>query len=560
MKRLWMLPALAALVTLAKPAHAVIDTKNANYADSYIDLTLPGTGAPIKFQRHYQSRSIFVGMLGFGWCSDYETTLEKLPEDRLKLTECGAGQEVYYSPAKFDEKSTNSVVDAIVAHYKKTNPGASQQTVETLRGQVRENADLRLEWAKSAGLKFPETKKGSVYAADNLLVEKIEFDGTYYTRTVADGTLQKFDSAGHLIFIYDRNSNYLKLSYTADKLSEIVDNAGKKLSLVFYPNSKRLKEINGPSNTKVTYKYKGEDLSEVKTMWGTTYTYEYDDTHNVTKINFPDGTFKALTYNQKNDWVTSFTDRLMDPKAKSCTERYSYEVDKEEPKNHFWTIVVKKCGTEVVNESRFEFWYKQLADGRKALSRVLTKGPTDTLDVTYHPEFGRPTIIKKNAQTTTFDYYKNGLIREKTTANVRMLYEYQNQYSKVSKVSAEFFDTKGKVARKRETTFGYDEKANLRTAQNSDGQSVKLTYDGRGRIATITDQALKEVQIKYDERTGKPAQIIRPKVGMINVAYKSTGEISQVKSNDDPAVAVQIASTFNNLLDIIAPATSELNL
>jgi YD repeat-containing protein len=141
-----------------------------------------------------------------------------------------------------------------------------------------------------------------------------------------------------------------------------------------------------------------------------------------------------------------------------------------------------------------------------------------------------------------------------------MNFEYKNSFNKVSKVNTEFFDGKGKVAKKRETLFAYDNRGNLADAKNSDGQSVKLTYDQRGRISTITDQAKKEVQIKYEERTGRPAQITRPKVGTIAVTYKANGEINKVESNDGAAVATQVASTFNNLLDIIAPATSEMNL
>ena len=185
---------------------------------------------------------------------------------------------------------------------------------------------------------------------------------------------------------------------------------------------------------------------------------------------------------------------------------------------------------------------------------------TDTLDVTYHPEFGRPVSIKKNGTVTTFAYFPNGLVHEKTTSASRLSFEYKNQFNKVSRVLAEFTDAKGKAFRKRDTTFSYDAKANLVFAANSDGQTVRLSYDVRGRIATIVDQAKKEVLIKYDEKLGKPSIITRPKLGAISVTYKASGEINKVESKDGPIVAVQVASTFNNLLDIIAPATSELSL
>ena len=561
MLRNWTLsaPILALATLLAMPSvgHAIVDMKNANYTDTWVDITLSGTGYALRVTRTYNSRSVFNGMFGFGWCSDFETVIEKLPEGRLKLTECGAGQEVIYSPGKFDQASLQTTTDAIIAHYKKKNPQATAGTIDTLRRQLLTSDSLRAEWAKDANLTVPEAQKGTVYTADNLGVEQITFDGAAYTRLLSDGTSQKFDGTGHLTAFYDKNGNYLKLSYNGSMLKDIIDNTGKKLAFSFYPN-RRVKEIVAPGNIRSEYKYKGEDLIEVKNMWKNLYTYQYSDTHNLTRINFPDKTFKALTYNEKKDWVTSFTDRANNGTA--CNESYQYEVDKETPRDHFWSIATKKCGTEIVNESRFEFWHKTHANGKKYLARALTKSLSDSLDVTYHPDFGRPLSIKRNGVTTTFEYYQSGLIKEKTTATARMIFEYKNQFNKVSKVKTDFFDDKAKVVKVRETVFNYDGKSNLVTAQNTDGQSVRLTYDDRGRIASIADQAKKEVMIKYDEKTGKPAQITRPKVGTINVSYKANGEINKVESTDGPTVAVQIASTFNNLLDIIAPATSELNL
>lgn len=556
MKRIWLISTLLATFAFSTQSHAIVDMKNSNYGDSWLDISIPGSGYSLRVQRFYNSRSVFIGMFGFGWCSDFETSIEKMPEGRLKLVECGAGQEVMFSPAKYDTKDYEKAISDIIAFYKKKNPTATADTIKAFNEELRIYSEVRSQWAREAKIAIPEVKKGVVYSADTLQVEQIVFDGSLYTRTLADGTSQKFDSNGRLTTIYDKNGNFLKLSYSGDILKEMIDNNGRKLTFVF--QNKRVKEITGPNGAKAEYKFKGEDLAEVKNMWKNTYSYEYDDTHNLTKINFPDGTFKALTYNQKNDWVTSFTDRAVGGIA--CKETYTYEVDKENPRDHYWSTALKKCGNEVKNDARFEFWHRTGSDGKKYLSRVLTKSLTDSLDVTYHPEHGRPTVVKKNGITTTFDYHKNGLIREKTTANTKMVYQYENPFNKVSRVDTEYFDAKGKVVRKRETTFNYDNKANLVAAKNSDGQAVTLTYDARGRIATITDQAKKEVQIKYEEKTGKPSTITRPKVGSINVTYKPNGEIDKVKSDDGPTVAVQIASTFNNLLDIIAPATSELNL
>lgn len=548
---------MAATLLVSLNSFAVVDMKNANYSESWIDVTVPGSGVDFKIQRHYNSRSTFSGMFGYGWCSDYETTLERTPEGGLKLQECGAGQEISYQPARSDGKGVDVTVKQIMDYARKTNRTATPAYFETLRLQLLENAGLRQRWAVEAKLRIPEAKKGAVYEASTLEVEKITYDGNYFTRTLTDGTLQKFDREGRLVFVYDKNGNYVKMVYNGGLLRELVDNNARKLSLS-YSTNKKVREITGPGQIKAEYTFKGEDLVEVRNMWKNKYAYKYDDLHNLLRVDFPDKTFLALTYNKNNDWVTSFTERAVGGPA--CTELYTYEVDKKAPDDHYWSIANKKCGKEIQNQARFEFWHKKRSDGKRFLHRVLTKSNTDSLDVTYHAELGRPVQIKKNNQVTTFGYYPNGLIQWKSTDQFKMNFDYKNQFNKVSKVVTEYYDAAKKVNKKRETVFRYDNKANLVFASNTDGQTVALTYDLRGRIASITDQAKKEVRIQYEERTGKPASITRPSVGTIQVTYKPNGEILKVDSKEGPTVAVQVASTFNNLLDIIAPATSELSL
>jgi len=94
MTRFWISAALlmtTATILLPTTGHAVVDMKNANYADSWLDMSLGGTGYTLRVQRFYNSRSVFSGMFGFGWCSDWETNVEKTPEGRVKLVECGVG-------------------------------------------------------------------------------------------------------------------------------------------------------------------------------------------------------------------------------------------------------------------------------------------------------------------------------------------------------------------------------------------------------------------------------------------------------------------------------------
>ena len=95
-------------------SYAMIDMRNANYSDSWIDLQIKNSGYDLKIQRTYNSRTLFSGVFGFGWCSDFETTLSVTSENTLRVTECGAGFELDYAPANYDGKDfeKNIIIDA----------------------------------------------------------------------------------------------------------------------------------------------------------------------------------------------------------------------------------------------------------------------------------------------------------------------------------------------------------------------------------------------------------------------------------------------------------------
>jgi YD repeat-containing protein len=541
---------------LSLSAHAIVDMRNANYSASWVDLEIPGSGYELKVNRTYNSRSLHNGIFGFGWCSDFETKIDVTPEGNLKLTECGAGQEIYYLPREFSRKEIDKTVGQIVSALR-TKKKMDETSLKNLEKDLPTNHNLRAKYAQD--LKIAITiKEGTQFFANSKEVENVVFAKGYYTRNIIDGSSQRFAKDGRLTHIYDKNGNFLKFDYDKETLKEVVDNNGRRLNFKFY-NNKKIKTITGPNSSVVEYKYENlDDLSYVKNAWGNVYTYIYDDMHNMTKATWPaakagePSTFIALTYNKKNDWVTSFVDRT------GCREDYSYEDSPTDPKNHYWSIVKKTCGKEIVTESKYEFWHKTRGDGENYLYRVSSVINGNATEVTYHETFGKPVTIRRNGEVFTFDYYPNGQVKVKSSRVSKFIYEYSKENNKVSLVTAVALNEKGKPTRTLKTSFKYDSKGNLTYASNTDGQSVEMSYDLKGRIATIKDHAKKFVKIQYDEKSGRPGIVSRPGLGTINVSYKPNGEIEKVNSNEGPSVAMQVASTFNNLLEIISPATAEV--
>ncbi|GIL18792.1 MAG: hypothetical protein BroJett040_25430 [Oligoflexia bacterium] len=540
---------LLILLLITSSSFAIVDMKNANYSNTWVDLEIPGSGYDLKVSRTYNSRSLFNGFFGFGWCSDFETKIEVTAEGNLKLTECGAGQENYYFPREFSRKDIDKTISQIVDRLKASKK-MDGKSLKKLAQDLVTDHDLRAKHAYEMKIAI-QVKEGSQFFVNGKQVENIVFAKGYYTRNMVDGSSQRFSAQGHLTYIYDKNGNYLKFDYDKNQIKEASDNNGRRLQFKYYTNNK-IKSITGPNNLSVEYKFANmDDLSWVKNAWGNIYNYEYDDLHNLTKASYPDGTSIAIKYDKKNDWVTGFTDR------EKCTEDYGYEFSDSDPKNHYWSTVKKTCGKEVVNESKHEFWYKDRADGEKFLQRVSSNINGNVTEIAYHEVFGKPIMIRRNNETNTYEYYPNGQVKAKISKYTKLTYDYDKVTKKVSEVSTVTTNEKGKVVANKKTLFKYDQKGNLVWAANSDGQKIQMTYDTRGRIATITDHAKKVVKIEYEEKFGRPAVVTRPGLGTIKVAYKANGEIDKVTSNEGPSVAMQVASTFNNLLDIIAPATAE---
>ncbi len=531
---------------------AVVDMKNANYSSTWVDLQIPGSGFDLKIVRTYNSRSLYSSIFGFGMCSDFETKLDLLPEGGIQVTECGGGQEVLYHTKQTGKKEIEKTVSSILTAMK-TSKKFDDKKLKQLEKEMLADQTVRTQYASEFKIAASVKEGSTLYSGDreldNILVTK---EG--YTRNLADGSSQKFTKDGKMLNWYDKNSNYIKFEWDKDKLKEVVDNNGRRLTFKWYDAAKKVKSVQGPDGIEVEYKYgsNNDDLVWVKNQWKNTYTYEYDELHNMTKAGYPDGTFVALTYDTKRDWVTSFVDR------EKCKETYKYEFDEKAPDDHYWSTVEKVCGKEVTNNSRHEFWYKTNSSGLKVMQKVSSVVNGDSTEIEYHEQFGRPTKIRRNGETYEYTYYPNGQAKTKKGTYTFLTYTYDPKSKKVSKLDSISYDGKGKKTGTRTYSFKYDGKGNLIYADNSSGQKVNMSYDNKGRITSILDQAKKTVKIEYEERYGKPAKVTRPGLGTIKVSYKTGGDIDKVESPEGPDIALQVASTFNNYLDIIAPASAEI--
>lgn len=523
------------------PLTATVDMKNLNFTDEWIDFKMPTTGFELNVTRTYNSRTLHNGIFGFGWCSNFETSLEQQASGVVKIQYCGAGSTALFYPDGFSDKDLKSFVGQIVNAHKKSGTRYSKKQEKEFYNVLLGDPARRAELAQKYKIRFPVSSNKFVSASSG--TDVISKKGTNFFRTRTDGVVEIYDAKGLLREKRDKNGNFQKFTYQGNLLSRIINQQGQQLTFSYYAN-KKVKEIKGPSDLSAQYKYDKSDLVWVKNAWNNQYSYTVDSLHNITKIAYPDKTTREIKYDNDKDWVVAFKDR------EGCTESYKVEFDSKDPRNHFWTSLVKKCGKRVTNKSKFEFWYATNKKRGHHLARVKTAINGKVKDVSYHPTLARPIKETENGKTVTYTYYDNGLIKTRRDNGVLTSFKYDPKTKKI------VFVKKGKL----KSYFSYDRRGNLVAAKNSKGQKIKLDYDRAGRIVALIDHAKRLVKIKYNSKIGKPSVVERPGLGSIFVKYDANGNIKNVNSKAGPAVAVQVASAFNNLLEIVKPAGVELGL
>ena len=548
------------VIGFAFSAGALVDTKSGNYKKTFVDFDLTGAVFPLTMERTYNSRSLYRGLFGMGWCSNIETKVRVLPDHSIQLTECGGGQEILFL-TKNAKQDISVQIKQIIQAVKKQNKKLSSSYYAQLKKKLNKSHILRNEFLKAYKV-TGQVQPGAVYFAEGRSNDSLVFNKKgFFKRSLSNGIQQFFNSkTGRLIQISDKSGNYIKIVWKQDQPQYIVDNKGRRL--VFGYKNGQVASIKGLGKVLASYVIKGENLRRVVSQSGE-YKHSYDDLHNLTQTVYPGSTKKSpaiekLTYNKKKDWVTSFENQ------RKCIERYKYATNPKNP-NHYWTDVEKKCGKMVTNVSRYEFWNKKGSDGGMYLHRARQKVNGDVRDVTYHPLFRRVSNLTQHGIRTAYQYHDQGIfkgmLKEKMNRNQKTSFpKYHRKCLKPLSVGIQKFANK-KLLNKETVQIQYNPSTCLMSrVSRSDGRWVSLSHDEKGRIDQMKDQSGKIIGVSYNDRVNKPHRITQKGVGSIEIEYDSKGQSKGWKASNDPVIMSQVMSMFNGLMEIITPVTQEMNI
>ena len=550
MKKIFFL--IAAFFPLS--VFGILDTRSAGYSKTFVDFRSHGTGFLLTAERTYNSRSLYNGLFGFGWCSNLETRLSELPDGSVKVVECGGGMEIMYS-LKGKVPDEKLYVSQIMKGIKKRKVRMSDKALKKLERDLLQSPTLRADFLKALDIKG-QAKLGAKYYAEGRVKEYILVTSRGFIRHLPNGVKEVFDKQGRLVKSSDRQGN-MEISWGPMQI-QLMDNRGRQLTFFLDKKGGKIKTVKFGKRTVATYQHKGENLVKAVNNYGETFQHRYDKLHNLKRNIYPDKTTEELTYNLKKDWVMSFKDR------RNCVETYEYGVNTKNP-NHYFSTVKKKCGKKIVNKSKYEFWHRTGPSGGKYLHRARARvnGRLKT-DVIYHPVFNTPVSFLKNGVRTKRDYYKNGFLKEKDNIFQNVKYSKYNQKCRKPELVAvgyknPYSKDKQKLFRKEDIRFQFDSKCQLVQAKKSNDEWIKVRHDSRGRIVLMEDQSRKKVSLVWHKSLNKPEVITREGVGSLRIVYDNKGSVVNLKGlRAGPTVVAQVTSVFNSFLKTLAPVAEEM--
>lgn len=520
--------------------------KNFNYSIIFTDFLVSGSVFDMSIQRTYNSRTLHNGIFGFGWCSDFETSLNVTPDGSIRIKECGGGLHRVYSTVDWNIKIMHEKIDKIISIEKELLPDKPIEYFTNLRDELLYDEMAYESYAKKLGI-IGHIKKGIRYYNKGRLDEYVTYTGRHYIRTLPNDTFQRFDLNGNLLGKYDLQNNELNIEYIGGKISSITNSSNQTL-LFRYDSNGRINKIVGPKNKIASYSFEGANLVESRDFQGDVVVYSYDDLHNLERVGHPDNTFEEITYDQDRDWVTSFTNR------NGCTEKYSARKSKSDPLNHYWAEMEKECNGQIVDSSLFEFIHLTDETGRTWLSEAKTLTHDGVLNKTkFHPIFGK--VIEKisDSYRTTYSYDPAGRLRSKKSNFLVEDFRYDNICKKLSHASKKYRFNDGEISRSQLTFFYYDKKkCALESAITNKGKKLKLGYTSKGQISQISVNDGPAANIEYDSQHGKPSIISISGIGKLRTTYYEDGSIKETNS-DNPNMALKVANIFNQFNEIIEP-------
>lgn len=314
---------------------AEVNMRDGSYIKTITDIEIKTHKGIYLFKRLYNSRSLYQGHFGKGWCSDIDKAIDPSNKERLLLADCSIGKRTPY----LKEFSTE---------------------------QVRQGVPSR----------HPQLE--TVFYIQPTSGEKLVFQNKEYIKYSINGSVTKFYESGKLKSYSLVNGVEVELEYRNEKLvGLILDNKKIMIESGLVVTSLQF------DGQILDYVYRDRLLVSVSKNHKKIQKYEYDQYQNMTYNERDPKDYEFIGYNNGKDLVVSIQ------YSNQCLEEISYIPISE---TDYKTILKKTCGRDS-EYMAYSFMHKYRSDGSLFLEMMRVEGTRMKFEVVYHPQLGYPISV-----------------------------------------------------------------------------------------------------------------------------------------------------------------------
>ena len=361
-------------------ARADVSLRNGNFFVAFRHLSYPG-GIEPKIESVYNSKSDFNGLFGYSWGTEYETHLSADPDGSLIVSEFGGGASNRFISKNYSAKDVETGVNELVEAAKKAGMVSSAKELDNYRREISTNFDKR-------------AKQYAIFVSKGMVARKVIAEGTQFTstnyqyqyitkvkggyvRVLEAGAVQKFNEAGKLVQLMDRNKNFINFAYDKNnRLVQLVDNQNRKMSFA-YNQQNLVEKISGESGKHADFKYSKEGLLSYSRDDGgveNTFKYTADLYQNLNEIGYLNdkdakGQAKKMQISYYPKEKNSSVKAVVNPDGTS--NEYEYTKDPKNPSYYAVRVLLKESNGAKISDAKYEYFSKSKLGGEEVTVKMI---------------------------------------------------------------------------------------------------------------------------------------------------------------------------------------------
>ena len=460
-----------------------VDVVTGQFEHTERDMMLPDV-VPIDFTRTYRAFDKNSRAFGVGMTHPYDTYLSSAQQyQQVDLILPGGGRVHYVRTS-----GGTSYSDAV---FETNAPGAWTKSMITWNA-------VRAGWA----LAFRDGRRW-FFNDYQPVSEMVDRNGnlTRIEREADGGT------TGKVTRIISPNGRILTFSYVGERVSEITDATGRKVSYT-YDTSGRLTEVTDALGSKRIYTWDtvNNRITSIRDPNGNVMvTNVYDTNGRVTQQTLADGSTFLFAYTLDVNGKVTQTDvtdrrgnvRRVAISAEGYITQSKFPLGLPEEQTYSYTYAGGLLADETDALNRKTAYEYDAKGNVTKLTRLAGTAGAVSVAITYDSVFNQPlSMIDANANKTTFSYDATGKLTKVTDALLNV------------------------------TTMAYDTQGKLTSLTDPMLQQTKLTYE-LADLSSVTDPLLKGETLAY-EIGGLVRQKIDRKGQLSSVSYDSLGRVKRV--------------------------------